>query len=78
MPAAALPTLDDGIDAICLGTPRPFQNGSDMNTTHFSDVRPRVTLLAKNKGLPTDMFEGFGRELSGVDLFHARIISKLI
>ena len=75
VPAAALPALDHRIDAIGLRAPRPFEDSPDMNATDFGNVSPRVTLFAKHKRLPTDVFEGFGRELSGVDFFHARIIS---
>jgi hypothetical protein len=78
MPAATLAAFDDGVETARLGTSCPFQNRSDMNTTHFSDVRPRVALPAKNKRLPADVFEGFGWELSRVDLFHARIMAKPI
>ena len=67
VPAAALPALDHRIDAIGLRAPRRFEDSPDMNATDFGNVSPRVTLFAKHKRLPTDVFEGFGRELSGVD-----------
>ena len=78
MAPTTFPALDDGIEVVGLGAPRPFQNGTDMNPTHFSDVRPYVALLAQHKCLATDVFQGFGREFAGIDLFPARIISKPI
>ena len=42
-----LPALDDSVEVVGLGSPRPFQNGTDMNPTYFSDVRPYVALLAQ-------------------------------
>ncbi|KAI5914332.1 hypothetical protein [Thauera sp. 2A1] len=76
--STTLPALDHRIDTADLGVPRAFQNGTDMNPAHFRDVRSRVTLFAKHEPLATDMFEGFGRQFSGIDLFHARIMSKPI
>ncbi|CAH1748061.1 protein of unknown function [Thauera humireducens] len=73
-----LPALDDSVEVVSLGAPRPFQNGPNMNPTHFSNVRPCVALLAQYKCLATNVFQGFGRKLAGIDLFHARIISKPI
>jgi hypothetical protein len=35
-------------------------------------------LLAKHERLAANMFECFGRQLSGIDLFHAKIISKSV
>ncbi|CAH1746310.1 protein of unknown function [Thauera humireducens] len=78
MAPTTLPALDDRVEIVSLGAPRPFQNGTDMNPTHFSDVRPCVALLAQYKCLATNVLQGFGREFSGIDLFHARIISKPI
>ena len=48
-----------------------------MNATDFGNVSPRVTLFAKHKRLPTDVFEGFGRELSGVDFFMPELYQYL-
>ena len=78
MAPTTLPALDDGVEVVSLGAPRPFQNGPNMNPTHFSNVRPCVALLAQYKCLATNVFQGFGRKLAGIDLFHARIISKPI
>ena len=64
-----LPALDDRVEIVSLGAPSPFQNGTDMNPTHFSDVRPCVALLAQYKCLATNVLQGFGREFSGIDLF---------
>jgi len=63
MPALTLPAFDYCIDAIGLGAPRPFEDSPDINTTDFGDVSPRVTFYAKHERLPTNLFEGFGREL---------------
>jgi len=71
-----LPALDDGVEVVSLRASHPFQNCTDMNPTHFSDVRPRVALLAQYKCLATNVFQGFGRKLAGIDLFHARITSN--
>lgn len=68
MAPTTLPALDGGIEVVGLGAPRPFQNGTDMNPTHFSDVRPCVALLAQHKCLATNVFQGFGREFPSIDL----------
>ena len=78
MRPTTLPALDDAMEIVGLGAPRPFQNGTNMDPTHFSDVNPCVALLARHKCLATNVFQGFGRKLAGIDLFHTRIISKPI
>ncbi len=78
LPWTTLPALDDRIDTRRLRAPRPFQYSANVHPADLSDVRPRVTPFAQHKCLAANVFQGFGRKLAGVDLFHARIISESI
>jgi hypothetical protein len=76
--SAPLPALDDCIDTTRPSATSSFQDRTHMDANHLGNMHPRVTLLAKDKRLAANVFERFSRKLSGIDLFHAAIISKSI